>query len=116
LALWKAFHNAKDRYTLLSPRLLEELRHYYRMFRPKEWIFFGRDQHQPLPPATSQKIFYLAQERAKLPDKGGIHSLRQNAECRKMPSEARRGPKFLRDSCFSGFVARHFSEALQERQ
>ncbi len=68
----------KDRYTLLSPRLLEALRDYYRMFRPKEWLFFGRDQHQPLPPATGQKIFYIAQERAGLPDKGGIHSLRHS--------------------------------------
>jgi site-specific recombinase XerD len=68
----------KDRYTLLSPRLLEELRHYYRMFGPREWIFFGRDQNQPLPPATGQKVFYLARERAKLPDKGGIHSLRHS--------------------------------------
>jgi site-specific recombinase XerD len=68
----------KDRYTLLSPRLLEELRHYYRMFHPKEWIFFGRDQNQPMPSATGQKIFYLARERAKLPDKGGIHSLRHS--------------------------------------
>lgn len=68
----------KDRYTLLSPRLLEELRDYYRMFRPKEWLFFGRDQNQPLPLATGQKIFYLARERAGLPDKGGIHSLRHS--------------------------------------
>jgi site-specific recombinase XerD len=48
------------------------------MFRPKEWIFFGRDQNQPMPLATGQKIFYLARERAKLPDKGGIHSLRHS--------------------------------------
>ncbi len=68
----------KDRYTLLSPRLLQELRDYYRMFRPKEWLFFGRDIHQPLPPGTGQHIFYLAQERAELPDKGGIHSLRHS--------------------------------------
>ena len=78
LRLWKAFHNRKDRYTLLSPRLLEQLRDYYRMFRPKEWLFFGRDQNQPLPLATGQKIFYIAQERAGLPDKGGIHSLRHS--------------------------------------
>jgi integrase/recombinase XerD len=68
----------KDRYTLLSPRLLEELRQYHRMFRPKEWLFFGRDQSQPMPSATGQKIFYLARERAQLPDKGGIHSLRHS--------------------------------------
>jgi site-specific recombinase XerD len=68
----------KDRYTLLSARLLQELRDYYRMFRPKEWLFFGRDQKEPLPLATGQKIFYHAQERAGLPDKGGIHSLRHS--------------------------------------
>jgi len=68
----------KDRYTLLSPRLLAELRQYYRMFRPTEWIFFGRDRNQPLPLATGQKIFYIARERAELPDKGGIHSLRHS--------------------------------------
>jgi integrase/recombinase XerD len=68
----------KDRCTLLSPRLLQELRDYYRMFRPKSWLFFGRDQNEPLPLATGQKIFYHAQQRAELPDKGGIHSLRHS--------------------------------------
>ena len=68
----------KDRYTLLSARLLQELRDYYRMFRPKEWLFFGRDQNEHLPLNTGQKIFYHAQERAGLPDKGGIHSLRHS--------------------------------------
>jgi len=68
----------KDRYTLLSARLLQELRDYYRLFRPKQWLFFGRDQGEPLPDATGQKIFYNAQARAGLPDKGGIHSLRHS--------------------------------------
>jgi integrase/recombinase XerD len=68
----------KDRYTLLSPRLLGALRDYYRLFRPKEWLFFGRDRSQPLPSATGQRIFYTAQDRAGLPDKGGIHSLRHS--------------------------------------
>ncbi len=68
----------KDRYTLLSPRLLQELREYYRMFRPTNWLFFGRDPNEPLADATGQKIFYHAQERAGLPDKGGIHSLRHS--------------------------------------
>lgn len=68
----------KDRYTLLSTRLLQELRDYYRMFRPKEWLFFGRDPGQPLPDATAQRIFEHAVERAGLPAKGGIHSLRHS--------------------------------------
>ena len=31
----------KDRYTLLSPRLLEELRAYWREYRPQTWLFEG---------------------------------------------------------------------------
>ncbi len=30
---------AKDRYTLLSPRLLEELRLYWKLYRPTTWLF-----------------------------------------------------------------------------
>jgi integrase/recombinase XerD len=76
----------KDRYTLLSPRLLQELRSYWRVVQPGPWLFFGRDRQVPLPDGTGQAIFDLAVERAGLPKKGGIHSLRQNAECPKMPS------------------------------
>lgn len=68
----------KDRYTLLSPRLLDELRAYWRMFQPGEWIFFGRDRQQPMPANTGQKIYELAIRRAGLARKGGIHSLRHS--------------------------------------
>lgn len=68
----------KDRYTLLSPKLLAQLRAYWRLYRPGPWLFFGRDRGQPLPGDTGQKIFYRAVERAKLPDKGGIHCLRHS--------------------------------------
>ena len=66
----------KDRYTLLSPRLLQELRSYWRAVRPGPWLFFGRDRQQPLPDGTGQAIFNLAVARAALPKKGGIHCLR----------------------------------------
>jgi site-specific recombinase XerD len=69
----------KDRYTLLSPRLLEELDSYWRSFRPRHWIFpSSRDPKAPLADATAQKIFYKAVARAGLPRKGGIHSLRHS--------------------------------------
>jgi len=68
----------KDRYTLLSERLLLELRIYWRQFRPQSWLFFGRDRAQPLPDGTGQRIFYTAVESAGLPDRGGIHSLRHS--------------------------------------
>jgi integrase/recombinase XerD len=69
----------QDRYTLLSPRLLEELRLYWRMYRPEDWLFAkARDASQPLPREAGEKMFYAALERAGLPNKGGIHSLRHS--------------------------------------
>jgi integrase/recombinase XerD len=67
----------KDRYTLLSPRLLEELRLYWKLFRLDGWLFPSpHDVQQPLIDATGQRIFYRAVRRAGLPRQGGIHSLR----------------------------------------
>lgn len=65
----------KDRYTILPKRLLDELRSYYRCFRPNEWLFFGRDKTKPMPIGSAQKIFYQARNRAGI-DRGGIHTLR----------------------------------------
>ena len=68
----------KDRYTLLSPRLREELRAYWRMFRPRHWLFPAtRSPEQPLVDATGQRIYYHAVARAGLRRKGGIHALRR---------------------------------------
>ncbi len=68
----------KDRCTLLSPKLLEELRRYWLLFHPHSWLFFGRDREIPLAEGTGQKIFEHAVARAGLPRKGGIHSLRHS--------------------------------------
>ena len=69
----------KDRYTLLSARLLEELRSYWKWCRPKEWLFpSSADPAKPMVDTTAQRIFNRAVERARLPDKGGIHSLRHS--------------------------------------
>ena len=38
----------KDRYVMLSPQLLRILRSYWRLTRPKLWLFPGRDQEYPL--------------------------------------------------------------------
>lgn len=69
----------KDRYTVLPQRLLTELESYWRMCRPQGWLFpSAQDPSQPMPDGTGQKIFYQAVARARLPDKGGIHSLRHS--------------------------------------
>jgi site-specific recombinase XerD len=69
----------KDRYTLLSAPLLAELDRYWRVCRPRHWLFpSSRDPQQPLPDGTGQKIFNAAVGRAGLRRKGGIHSLRHS--------------------------------------
>jgi integrase len=47
----------KDRYTILSRKLLEELRKYYRSYRPKEWLFPGQNKTEPIHQLTLQKAF-----------------------------------------------------------
>ena len=69
----------KDRYTLLSPRLLDELRGYWRVYRPKDWLFPSKvypDRH--ITEDAVQRAFTEAAARAGLPDRGGIHSLRHS--------------------------------------
>ena len=43
----------KDRYTLLSPRLLEELRCYWKLYRLDDWLFPSpHEVRQPMIDAT----------------------------------------------------------------
>ena len=67
---------AKDRYTLLSPRLLAELRLYWLSARPKEWLFTARDPMRPISEHTVHRLYHAAKARAGIAKQGGIHSLR----------------------------------------
>lgn len=71
---------AKDRYTVLSPWVLDELRAYWRACHPPgPWLFPAvRDAQRPLSDGTAQKIFMTALQRAGLPNRGGIHCLRHS--------------------------------------
>ncbi len=66
----------KDRYTVLSPRLLEELRSHYVRFRPKEFLFYGADIKKPISRNAAQQIYYKARKKAGIAKGGGIHCLR----------------------------------------
>ena len=68
---------AKDRYTPLSPHLLEELRRYWFAHRPKLWLFPSpRNAQLPMLPKSAQRIFYAAKDRAGIVKPCGIHGLR----------------------------------------
>ncbi len=66
----------KDRFTLLSGRLLKGLETYWYSCRPKTWLFPRRDGRGPMAGETGQKIFYTAKRRAKITKRCGIHTLR----------------------------------------
>ena len=66
----------KDRYVMLSPRLLELLREYWRTARPKEWLFPGRDGRQPVNTATVELACRDARERSGIGKPVTPHSLR----------------------------------------
>ena len=71
---------AKDRYTVLSPRLLEQLRCYWRVYRPVGgWMFtstFWPERH--LTTSSAMLVYDRAVKLAGLPHNGGIHSLRHS--------------------------------------
>jgi integrase/recombinase XerD len=68
----------KDRYTLLSARLLDALRAYWKVERPKDWLFPARSRGpaRPMDPSSLQKAYQLAKRRAGVTKPGGIHTLR----------------------------------------
>lgn len=67
----------KDRYTLLSQRLLAELRRYWLVDRPQRWLFPNRDGN-PMSRDNLQQVYYKAKERAGITRGHGIHCLRHS--------------------------------------
>ncbi len=82
---------ARDRYTLLSPRLLDMLRRYWCDRRPRQWLFPNRSGSAPIEIKTAQRIYCAARDAAGIAPEGGIHSLRHYSECRIIPSSVCRG-------------------------
>lgn len=71
----------KDRYTLLSKRLIETLRHYYRTQeeKPKKYLFEGQKPGEPLHSRSIQHSVVLAYQNAGLSQKGHkVHALRHS--------------------------------------
>jgi len=66
----------RDRYTLLSPKLLDLLRTYWQATRPTTWLFPMRDSQRPIDPRQAQRMYYAAKRDARITRQGGIHALR----------------------------------------
>lgn len=66
----------KDRYTILSKRLLTELRLYWKMFRPISYFFHGQFLSKPMDRSAAYQIYEKAKDKAGIKKGGGIHALR----------------------------------------
>lgn len=67
----------KDRTTILADELLNLLRKYFRIYKPKIWLFEGKDGTH-YSKRSVQKIFYLSLKKAKVDKKASVHTLRHS--------------------------------------
>ena len=67
----------KDRYVMLSPRLLKDLRAYWKVYRPKDWLFPGQGG-APLCATTVQRVFRRSRTIAGIDKPATPHSLRHS--------------------------------------
>ena len=68
----------KDRFAMLSPRLLELLRDWYRIARPAVWLFPGRDPLLPLTTRQFNRVVHAAADRAVIKKRVTPHTLRHS--------------------------------------
>ena len=68
----------KDRYVMLSPRLLSILRAYWCLARPRHWLFPGRNPDDPVSVGTLQEACRKARAHAGLDKQVTVHVLRHS--------------------------------------
>ncbi len=76
--LIRAGKGQKDRYVMLSMRLLEILREYWLSYRPKGWLFPGKDPRKPISSSSVQRVFKRAIKAAGIDKHAVPHSLRHS--------------------------------------
>jgi site-specific recombinase XerD len=68
----------KDRYAMLSMQLLTILRGYWRLARPRTWLFPGRDESKPVDPQVLHAACRSACKAAGLGKRVTVHTLRHS--------------------------------------
>ena len=66
----------RDRYTILSPTLLCQLREYWKIFKPKSWLFPGSTLDRPLSPCSVQRASCKARLKARINKPVKTHTMR----------------------------------------
>ena len=69
---------AKERRVPLSPRLLSELREYWKQYRPSTYLFPGRTDNVPLAPTTIQKVIKTVTAKAGIEHNITPHTMRHS--------------------------------------
>jgi site-specific recombinase XerD len=67
----------KDRYVMLSAKLLHHLRQYWKIYKPQDWLFEGR-QNGHLPISTVQAVCKKARVEAGIKKEVTPHTLRHS--------------------------------------
>jgi site-specific recombinase XerD len=70
----------KDRVTNLSEKMLNQLRIYYKEYKPKKWLFEGQKKNQHISTRSLQNIFNAAVKKANIKKDVTFHSLRHYVE------------------------------------
>jgi len=67
----------KDRITLLSPTLLKQLRAYYTIYKPKQWLFEGVKGKQ-YSVSSIRQVFNRSKKKARVNIPATVHTLRHS--------------------------------------
>ena len=68
----------KDRNVMLGPALLESLRAYWKQYKPRVWLFPGKDPSRPVNASMIQRAFTQAKWQARIQKRVSFHSLRHS--------------------------------------
>jgi site-specific recombinase XerD len=68
----------KDRYTIISNKIIKQLRDYCRIYKIDHWLFPGQKKSKHLTTRSVQRIFKKVFKKAKILKKVSVHSLRHS--------------------------------------
>lgn len=68
----------RDRTVMLSGKLLLVLREYWKLYRPRRWLFYGKTKERPIDPRTVQRRITVAAQSVGLRKRITPHTLRHS--------------------------------------
>ena len=68
----------KDRYTILSESCFKQIKMYYQLYQPQEWLFPGGKEGEHLTTRSVQRIFKKACRKANITKDVSVHTLRHS--------------------------------------